>query len=54
MPQKHENTKYHQRDFNPIPKEMNAIRKLIVDAAFKVHRNHGQLLFLVSFGALVI
>jgi hypothetical protein len=37
----HQNTKYHQRNLNPIPEELNVIGKLIVDAAYTVHKNQG-------------
>jgi GxxExxY protein len=38
MPQ---NTELYQRNLDPIPKELNAIGKLIVDAAYNVHKNLG-------------
>jgi GxxExxY protein len=41
MPQNHENTKYHQKEFNPISKELEYIGKQIVDAAYTVHKNLG-------------
>jgi len=41
MPQKHENTKYHQKEFNPISGELEYIGKQIVDAAYTVHKNLG-------------
>jgi len=41
MPQKHESTKYHQKEFNPISNELEQIGKYIVDAAFTVHKNLG-------------
>ena len=41
MPQKHENTKYHQKEFNPISEELEYIGKQIVDAAYTVHKNLG-------------
>lgn len=34
-------TKYHQRYLEPIPKELDSIGKLIVDAAYTVHKNLG-------------
>lgn len=36
-----QNTNYHQRRLDPIPKELDAIGKLIVDAAYTVHKNLG-------------
>jgi len=41
MPPNHQNTKFHQRNFNPIPEELDALGKLIVDAAYTVHKNLG-------------
>jgi len=41
MPLTHQNTKFHQRNFNPIPEELDALGKLIVDAAYTVHKNPG-------------
>ena len=41
MPQKHENTKYHKKNYDPIPEELEFIGKQIVDAAFTVHKNLG-------------
>lgn len=41
MPQKHENTKYHQKEYNPISEELEYIGKQIVDAAYTVHKNLG-------------
>jgi GxxExxY protein len=37
----HQDTKSHQKQFIPISEELDAIGKLIVDAAFTVHRNLG-------------
>lgn len=37
----HQNTKPHQGNYKPIPEELNVIGKLIVDAAFTVHKNLG-------------
>ncbi|MDA3905630.1 MAG: hypothetical protein PF484_06100 [Bacteroidales bacterium] len=54
MPPTLQNTKYHQRDFNPIRQEMNVIGKLIVDAACAVHKSLRLGLFLVSYSALVL
>lgn len=39
MPQKHENTNYHKKDFEPIPDDLEYIEKQIVDAAYTVHKN---------------
>jgi len=36
-----ENTKFFQKKFAPIPKELDEIGKKIVDAAFTVHKNLG-------------
>jgi GxxExxY protein len=36
-----QNTNFHQRHLDPIPKELDAIGKLIVDAAYTVHKNLG-------------
>ena len=41
MPQKHENTKYHRKEFRPIPDDLEYIGKQIVDAAYTVHKNLG-------------
>jgi GxxExxY protein len=41
MPQKHENTKSHKKNFSPIPDEVEQIGKAIVDAAYTVHCNLG-------------
>ena len=41
MPQKHESTKYHQKEYNPISNELEQIGKQIVDAAYTVHKNLG-------------
>ena len=41
MPPNHQNTKFHQMNLNPIPEELDAIGKLIVDAAYTVHKNLG-------------
>jgi len=41
MPQKHENTKYHQKEFTPISNELEEIGKKIVDTAYTVHKNLG-------------
>lgn len=34
-------TELHQRKLDPIPEELNAIGKLIVDSAYNVHKNLG-------------
>ena len=41
MPQKHEDAKKHKGIFKPIPKELERIGKLVVDAAYTVHYNLG-------------
>ena len=41
MPQRHEETKKHKDVFRPIPKELERIGKLVVDAAYTVHYNLG-------------
>jgi GxxExxY protein len=41
MPQNHENTKMHKRNFEPIPKELEIKAKKIVDSAYTVHKNLG-------------
>lgn len=37
MPQNHQNTKAHKKEFEPLPGEYDIIGKKIVDAAFAVH-----------------
>ena len=41
MPQNHENTKSHEKRFNPIPSELEDIGKKIVHAAYLVHKALG-------------
>lgn len=41
MPQNHENSKYHKKEFNPISQELEDIGKKIVDSAYTVHKNLG-------------
>ena len=41
MPQKHKDTKYHKKIFNPIPHEVEKIGKKIVDSAYSVHKELG-------------
>lgn len=41
MPLKHQDTKSHQKIFAPIPEGLDVIGKLIVDAAYTVHKNLG-------------
>ena len=36
-----QNTNSHQKNLEPIPEELDAIGKQIVDAAFTVHKNPG-------------
>lgn len=37
MPQSHQNSKNHKRDFKPIDESIERIAKLFVDAAYAVH-----------------
>ncbi len=41
MPQRREDTKFHQEKFSPIDENTEQIAKLVVDAAFTVHKNLG-------------
>jgi len=41
MPQKHQNTKNHQNNYDPIPPEIDDIARKIVDSAYTVHKNLG-------------
>lgn len=41
MPQKHQDTKLHQKSFKPIPEELEIIGKQIVDAAYTIHKELG-------------
>jgi GxxExxY protein len=41
MLQNLQDTKFHQKYFNPIPEKLNTIGKLIVDSANTVHKNLG-------------
>ena len=41
MPQNHENSKEHKKEFRPIPEDLERIGKLIVDSAYTVHKNLG-------------
>ena len=41
MPQNHENSKYHQKEFNPLSDELERIGRLIVDSAYTVHKTLG-------------
>ena len=41
MPQNHQNTKSHKKEFVPIPHELEEIGKKIVHAAYLVHRALG-------------
>lgn len=41
MPQIHENTKEHNKKYEPIPEELEIIGKKIVDAAYTVHKSLG-------------
>lgn len=38
MPPNHENTKSHQKEFKPVPQELDEIGKKIVHAAYLVHK----------------
>jgi GxxExxY protein len=41
MPPNLQNTKEHQKKYDPIPSELDIIGKKIVDAAYIVHKNLG-------------
>ena len=41
MPQRHQDSKMRQGKFHPIPQELNALGKMIVDSAYKVHYELG-------------
>lgn len=41
MPQNHKNTKYHKKEYDPLPQEFEVIGKKIVDAAYTVHKALG-------------
>jgi hypothetical protein len=41
MPQSHENTKSHKKQYDPIPKELEEIGKKIVHATYCVHKELG-------------
>ena len=41
MPPNHENTKSHQKEFKPVPQELDEIGKKIVHAAYLVHKELG-------------
>ena len=41
MPQRHENTKLHKERFSRIDERTEQIAKMIVDAAYTVHKNLG-------------
>lgn len=41
MPQNHENSKSHKRNYEPLPENLEIIAKKIVDSAFTVHKNLG-------------
>jgi len=41
MPQNLKNTKLHQKNYEPIPYELEIIGKKIVDSAYTIHRNLG-------------
>ncbi len=42
MPQNHENTKTHEKNFEPISNELEQIGKKIVDSAYTVHKRLGS------------
>lgn len=41
MPQNHQDSKTHQRNYKPIPSELDLIGKKIVDSAYTVHKELG-------------
>lgn len=41
MVQNHQASNFQHKQLNPIPKELDAIGKLIVDSAYTVHKNLG-------------
>jgi GxxExxY protein len=41
MPQKHEDTKSHKKEFDPIPHDIEELGKKIVHAAYLVHKALG-------------
>jgi GxxExxY protein len=41
MPQSHEGSKIHEKEFKPLPEYIEAIGKSIVDSAYTVHYNLG-------------
>lgn len=41
MPQNHETTKFHKKEFEPIPKRFEEIGKKIVHSAYLVHKTLG-------------
>jgi GxxExxY protein len=41
MPNNYQHSKFRHKNFTPIPKELDEIGKLIVDAAYAVHKNLG-------------
>ena len=41
MPQNHENTKSHEKNFQPIAEDLELVGKKIVDAAYTVHKMLG-------------
>ena len=41
MPPRHENTKFHKERFSPLNENTERIAKLVVDAAYTVHKNLG-------------
>lgn len=41
MPPNHEHTKFHKKEFEPIPAELEIVGKKIVDAAYTVHKTLG-------------
>jgi len=42
MPQNLQNTKFHKKQFEPIPEELDAMAKKIVDSAYTVHKHLGS------------
>jgi len=41
MPQNHENTKFHEKNFQPIAEDLELVGKKIVDAAYTMHKMLG-------------
>jgi GxxExxY protein len=41
MPLNHQNTKFHEKNFEPVSEDMELIGKKIVDAAYTIHKTLG-------------